>query len=218
MFFFPERDNNRKTYHRGTALVLSRVRRATGEGIARVESSGADVMSSSRLLVIVRQSPQAGGGSVVLVVVVVVLVFHAVFVGVGARTAHDRAANRADPVVLLLLRVGVHEVGRVGRRDLERVPFVRLVLRRFDRHTRREVDHAVGRRHLALGEEQLRALENEVPPPPVLQPDRLLGEPALVVGRTGVVANARRGIDIGASTHRVLLGGVVEPLPLRGRE
>lgn len=57
-----------------------------------------------------------------------------------------------DPVVLFLLRVGIHEVCGVWCGHLEGEAFLCLLLRRLDRHTRRQVDHPMGRQALILQE------------------------------------------------------------------
>lgn len=105
----------------------------------------------------------------------------------GAREHDDGATDGADPLVLLLLVLGVHVVRAVGRGHLEAEALVGLLLGRLDREAVGQVDQAVGRLALAAAEVELVALEHEVPLAPLLEPHAALGQLALVV-RVGDIA------------------------------
>jgi len=130
----------------------------------------------------------------------VVIVIDDLGIGDGSGVLDDGAADRVDPILLLLLGVGdeVHGVGARG--ELEGVGLVEDVFGAFDGEARGDGDHAAWTRRTrdggVLEPEELALLEDEPAAAPGLDVLALLGEPA---GPLGV----RPELDA------VVIGGVV---------
>lgn len=117
-------------------------------------------------------------------------------------TLSPHLSNGSNPVILLLLRVCIHEESSLRSANLQRVPLLRLELGALDRRARRQVYHAVGHPGLRLCKEELGTLEDEVATAPVLEPRGLFGQPTFELGITAVVTYTGGGISVGRTGGR----------------